>query len=306
MIDIIGKRYWFFLISALVIIPGIISLAIFGLKPGVDFSSGSTMTLRFSGEVEQSQLRQELVELGYGEAVIQRTGEGDSLIRLREITPGEKEKLVEDLEAGLGCEITVRDYYSVSPVVATKIGQDALIAISAAAVFMLLYIVWAFHRMPKPFRWGMCAVAGLVHDLLVVIGIFSILGWISGVEIDALFITGMLAVVGYSVNDSIVVFDRIRENMSRGISRDFEVVVNSGVVGTLVRSLNTSLTTLFVILAVFLFGGVTIHYFILVLLLGVIAGTYSSMCFTSSLLVVWERGEWGRFVSWLPFVRKPV
>ena len=304
MMDIVGKRYWFFLISALVIVPGIISLAIFGLTPGVDFSSGTTMTLRFDADVEQSQLRQELIALGYDKAVIQRTGEDDFFIRIRQVSSEERQALVTGLKSALSTEITVRDYYAVSPIIATETGRNAAIAVGIAAIAMLVYIAWAFRRMPKPFRWGTCAIIALIHDALVVVGIFSILGWVAGVQIDAMFITGMLTVVGYSVNNTVVVFDRIRENVSKGISKDFEVTVNASVLETLGRSLNTSLTTLFVILAIFLFGGVTVRYFILVLLIGVIAGTYSSMCLAAPLLVIWDRGEWGRFFSWLPFVKK--
>ncbi len=303
--DIVGKRFWFFLISAVVLIPGIISLAIFGLEPGVDFSSGTTMTLRFDAEVEQNQLRQELAGLGYDKAMIQRTGEGDFFVRVREISTEEKQELISSLGADLNTEVTVRDYYTVSPIIATETGRNAAIAIGIAAVFMLFYIVWAFRRMPKPFRWGTCAIIALIHDVLVVMGVFSILGWVAGVQIDAMFITGMLTVVGYSVNNTVVVFDRIRENVSKGISKDFELTVNSSILETIARSLNTSLTTLFVILAVLLFGGITIRYFILVLFIGLISGTYSSMCIAAPLLVVWDKGEWGRFFSWLGFARKP-
>lgn len=303
--DILGKRFWFFLISAVVLIPGIISLATFGLEPGVDFSSGTTMTLRFDAEVEQNQLRQELAGLGYDKAMIQRTGEGDFFVRVREISTEEKQELISSLGADLNTEVTVRDYYTVSPIIATETGRNAAIAIGIAAVFMLFYIVWAFRRMPKPFRWGTCAIIALIHDVLVVMGVFSILGWVAGVQIDAMFITGMLTVVGYSVNNTVVVFDRIRENVSKGISKDFEVTVNSSILETIARSLNTSLTTLFVILAVLLFGGITIRYFILVLFIGLISGTYSSMCIAAPLLVVWDKGEWGRFFSWLGFARKP-
>lgn len=303
--DILGKRFWFFLISAVVLIPGIISLAIFGLEPGVDFSSGTTMTLRFDAEVEQNQLRQELAGLGYDKAMIQRTGEGDFFVRVREISTEEKQELISSLGADLNTEVTVRDYYTVSPIIATETGRNAAIAIGIAAVFMLFYIVWAFRRMPKPFRWGTCAIIALIHDVLVVMGVFSILGWVAGVQIDAMFITGMLTVVGYSVNNTVVVFDRIRENVSKGISKDFELTVNSSILETIARSLNTSLTTLFVILAVLLFGGITIRYFILVLFIGLISGTYSSMCIAAPLLVIWDKGEWGRFFSWLGFARKP-
>ena len=198
----------------------------------------------------------------------------------------------------------MRDSYTVSPIIATETGRNAAIAVTIAAVFMLFYIAWAFRRMPKPLRWGTCAIIALIHDVLVVIGVFSILGWTIGIQIDAMFITGMLTVVGYSVNNTVVVFDRIRENVSRGISKDLEVTVNASILETLGRSINTSLTTLFVILAIFLFGGITIRYFILVLLIGVVAGTYSSMCIAGSLLVVWDKGEWGRFISWMGFAKK--
>ena len=305
MMDIVGKRFWFFLISAVIIIPGIISLAIFGLEPGVDFSSGTTMTLRFDAGVEQNQLRQELADLGYDGAMIQRTGEDDFFVRVREISTEERTELISSLGADLNTEVTVRDSYTVSPIIATETGRNAAIAVMVAAVFMLFYIAWAFRRMPKPLRWGTCAIIALVHDVLLVMGIFSILGWVAGIQIDAMFITGMLTVVGYSVNNTVVVFDRIRENVSKGVSKDFEVTVNSSVLETIGRSLNTSLTTLFVILAIFLFGGVTIRYFILVLLIGVISGTYSSMCLAGPLLVIWDKREWGRFVSWLPFAKKP-
>ena len=303
--NIIGRRFWFFIISAIIIVPGIISLAIFGLEPGIDFSSGTTMTLRFGTEVDQGELRQELSELGYDKAMIQRTGDDDFFIRVEEISSEERKELVTALESTFSTEITIRDSYTVSPIIATETGRNAAIAVAVAAVAMLLYIAWAFRRMPKPFRWGICAIAALIHDVLVVMGIFSILGWVADVQIDAMFITGMLTVVGYSVNNTVVVFDRIRENVSKGISKDFEVTVNSSILETLARSLNTSLTTLFVILAIFLFGGVTIQYFILVLLIGVIAGTYSSICIAGSLLVIWDKGEWARFISWLPFAKKP-
>ena len=289
MINIVGKRKWLFLISAVVIVPGVISLLIFGLDPGVDFSSGTSMTLRFETEVEQSRLRQELIDLGYDKAVIQRTDEIDFFVRINEITTEDRQALMQGLESALNTTVLVRDFYTVSPIIATETGRNAAIAVGIAALAMLLYIAWAFRRMPKPFHWGTCAIIALLHDILVVVGIFSILGRVAGVQIDALFITGMLTVVGYSVNNTVVVFDRIRENVSKGIGKDFENTVNASILETLGRSLNTSLTTLFVILAIFLFGGVTIRYFVLVLLIGVIAGTYSSVFIAGPLLVVWDK-----------------
>ncbi len=296
MIDFVGKKQWFFLISAVALIVVIISLAVFKLQPGIDFTGGTSMTLHFTPQVEQSQLRQEFINLGHPEAVIQRTG-SDFFIRIKGISTQERETMTEGLEISLGSEITVRDYNTVSPSIATETARNAGIAVIIAAVAMLFYIAWAFRRMPKPFRWGTCAIIALVHNVLIVIGIFSILGRVANVEVDAMFITGVLTVVGYSINNTVVVFDRIRENMSKGISPDFAVTVNCSLMETLARSLNTTLTTLCVILALLLFGGATIHYFILVLFIGLLAGTYSSMCIAGQLLVVWEKKEWGRLFS---------
>jgi len=296
MIDFVGKKQWFFLISAVALIVVIISLAVFKLQPGIDFTGGTSMTLHFTPQVEQSQLRQEFINLGHPEAVIQRS-EDDFFTRIKEISAQEREAMMEGLETSLGSEITVRDYNTVSPSIATETARNAGIAVIIAAVAMLFYIAWAFRRMPKPFRWGTCAIIALVHNVLIVVGIFSILGRVANVEVDAMFITGVLTVVGYSINNTVVVFDRIRENTSKGISPDFAVTVNCSLMETLARSLNTTLTTLCVILALLLFGGATIHYFILVLFIGLLAGTYSSMCIAGQLLVVWEKGEWGRLLS---------
>jgi preprotein translocase subunit SecF len=290
MIDLVGKRNWFFLISAIVIIPGIISLAVFGLKPGVDFSSGTAMTLNFDKEVELSQLRQELTDLGYDRAVVQPAGEGEFFIRLPEISAEETTKLKGSLETGLDTTITVSSLYSVSPIVAAGTVRNTIIAVVVASIGILLYISWAFRKMPKPLRWGTCAVIALMHDLVVVIAVFSILGWVAGMEVDALFVTGVLAVVGVSVNNIVVVFDRIRENLKRGVSRDFEVIANYGIVESLGRSLNTGLATLFVIVALYLLGGVTTHTLVLALMIGIATGIYSSLCIAGQLLVVWEKG----------------
>ena len=290
MIDLIGKRNWFFLISAIVIIPGIISLAVFGLKPGVDFSSGTAITIHFDKAVELSQVRQELTNLGYDQAVVQPAGEGDFFIRLPEMSSDQTTQLKDKLQTGLDTTLTVSSLYTVSPIVAAGTVRNTIIAVVVAAVGILLYISWAFRKMPNPFRWGTCAIIALIHDLVVVIAIFSILGWAANVEVDALFVTGVLAVVGVSVNNIVVVFDRIRENTKRGVSRDFEVVANYGIVESLGRSLNTGLATLFVIVALYLLGGQTTRTLVLALLIGIATGIYSSLCIAGQLLVVWEKG----------------
>jgi len=290
MIDLVGKRNWFFLISAIVIIPGIISLAVFGLKPGVDFSSGTAMTLHFDKSVELSQIRQEITQLGYDTAIVQPAGEGDFFVRLPEISPEQTTALKDGLQTGLDTTVTIVSLYTVSPIVAAGTVRNTIIAVVVASVGILLYISWAFRKMPNPIRWGTCAIIAIVHDLIVVISIFSILGWATGLEVDALFVTGVLAVVGVSVNNIVVVFDRIRENMKRGVSRDFAVVANYGIVESLGRSLNTGLATLFVIVALYILGGATTHTLVLALLIGIATGIYSSLCIAGQLLVVWEKG----------------
>ncbi len=298
MIDLVGKRSWYFLASAAVIVLGLVSLLLpGGLKWGIEFTAGSAMTLSFDAGVEQAGLREELGTLGYDEAVIQRTAGGSFLVRTRQISQEEKDRLEADLTEGLG-PLQVLDFYTVSPVVASEIRPKAVIAVALAAVGILLYISWAFRRIPRPYRYGSCAIVALTHDVLVVLGIFSILGRLFNIQIDAMFITAVLAVVGYSVNNTVVVFDRVRENLGKGIKGTFEVVVNRSLVETVSRSLNTSLTTVFVLLALYLFGGITIRNFILVLLLGTVAGTYSSLLIASQLLVVWERGEFSRLWRW--------
>jgi preprotein translocase subunit SecF len=304
MIDFVGQKRWFFLISWILVIIGVASLIIsqiqFGapLRLGTDFAGGTSMTLQFSPAVEQSQLREEMTRLGYDEATIQNAGEGSFIIHTREITSDEARELADGLGAALNAQVDVADYYLASATVGAATARSALIAVIVASIAMLFYIVWAFRRMPKPFRWGSCAVIALVHDVFITLGFFSLLGLLAGVEIDALFITGLLTVVGYSINNIVVIFDRIRENKARGISSDFALTVNSSIVETLGRCLNTSLTTLFVILALFLFGGATIHHFVLVLLFGVIIGTYDSIFVAGPLLVVWERGEWTALFPW--------
>jgi len=298
-LNIIGKRFWFLAISGLLILISIIALATFGLRYGVEFSSGSILRVSFEQAVTLSDLRQELASLGYGTALIQHTEAGDFLIRTHDLTGEEKTALEEALSARFG-QLTETEFNTVSPMVAQETMQNAAIAVAIAAIGILLYITWAFHRMPKPFHYGTCAVIAVIHDSLVAIGAFAILGGVLGWEVNLMFITGILAVIGYSVNNTVVVFDRIRENQALGVSPDFEVVVNNSLVETLSRSLNTSLTTLFVVLALMLFVGASIQNFATVLLIGIVAGTFNSIGIAPSLLVVWERGEWGRFLQWLP------
>ncbi len=310
MQDLVSKRYWFLLLSAVIIIPGLIALLLFGLRPGIDFSSGSIMTLKFSNAIDQSELRQELTTLGQGDAIIQRTDPTTYLVRTRELVhakagadgddlaESEKDAIVAALGQRFG-EVQLLTFDSVSPIVASETVNNAAFAVLAAALGILLYITWAFRKVARPFRYGACAVAALLHDVLVVLGTAAILGRVIGLEVDAMFITATLTVIGFSVHDTIVVFDRIRENMRR-VSGGFDNVVNQSLLQTMARSLTTSLTVVFTLLAILLFGGVTIRSFVLVLLIGIISGTYSSIFNASQLLVVWEHGEFKKLFRRLP------
>jgi preprotein translocase subunit SecF len=290
MIDIVGKRKWFFLISIILLVPGIISMIFAGFRLGIDFSSGTVMTLRFSTAVDQATLREQMGQLGYGDASIQKTGQGDFLVRTKDINTEQKTALLDGLQKGLNTQVTVRDFNTVSPLVAGEVARNAALAVLIAAVFMIIYIAFAFRKMPNPFRWGFSAVIALLHDVLIVMGIFSILGWAIGYQVDSMFIVAMLTIVGYSINNTCVVYDRVRENVRKGISRDFAVTVNSSILETIARCINCSLTVIFTCLAIYLFGGVTIQQFIMALLIGVVVGVYDSVFVAGPLLVLWDRG----------------
>jgi preprotein translocase subunit SecF len=294
--NIIGKRLWFFLVSGILILISIVSLSTFGLKPGIEFSSGSMLTVKFETEVDYTEFQQEITGLGYTDAIIQHTGAGEFLIRTKELTEAEKAQLEVSLSERFGA-LSEAQFYSVSPMVATETARNAAFAVAVAMVGMLLYVTWAFRKMPSPFRWGTCFVIAMFHDLLVTVGLFSLLSGLLGWEINLMFITGLLAIIGVSLDNTIVVFDRMRENMRIGASADFETVVNNSQVETMSRSLNTSITILITTLALLLFVGATIQNFAVVFLIGVIVGTFDSVFVAPGLLVVWDKGEWGRFIG---------
>ena len=315
MLDIVAKRGWYFVVSAIVIVPGLISMIIApgwitgdsGLKAGIDFSSGSVMNVTFRQPVEEEDIWNRMNELGHSEALIQRIGGTNFFIRteiLKEAIgdqPSEREVIESDLEYFLGMERDRVEFDTVSPIVAQETVKTAFYALAAASVFILFFVWYAFRRVPKAHRYGVSAILALVHDLLIILGIFSILGRVINLEVNSMFIVGLLIVAGYSVNDTIVVFDRIRENVSRSPDRDLATMVNLSIMESMGRSLNTSITTLVVLLAMLFIGGNSIRELLLVLAIGAVAGTYSSIFIASQYLVMWDRGEIGRF-----FRRKPV
>ena len=300
--NIVGKRRWFFLLSAIIIIPGLISLLIPPrLYLGIDFTGGSTLNVQFASPISVAQLRERLDRLGHPEAVIQPTGRTGVFIRtseLRRMNPQEgtrsEQEVIREAFNDLA-EVTRMDVSLVSGVIAQDTVRNAFITVVAASIGILLYITWAFRRVPKPFRYGVAAIIALSHDVLIVLGIFSVLGKLLNLEVNSMFIAGLLTVIGYSVNDTIVVFDRIRENVARFPVERLENTVNTSLLETLGRSINTSLTLLLTVTALLLLGGDSIRNFLLVLLIGIIAGTYSSICIASQVLVAWETGEAGRF-----------
>ncbi len=271
----------------------IIFLAVFGLQPGVEFSSGSVMTIGFEEDVTKQSLEESLAELGYTNVIIQDVGESDLLVRLPRLTAVDKTALEAALTETYET-IVVREFDDVSEMVAAETTRNALIAVGVATIGILLYIAWAFRRMPHPFRYGICSIIALVHDAVVALGIFALLGKMFGWEIDLQFVIGILAVIGYSVNNTVVVFDRIRENLLNSSRVPFETVVNNSLVETLTRSFNTSLTTLFVVVALILFVGAAIQNFSVILLIGIVAGTFSSAFVAPSLLVTWEKLRSGK------------
>jgi preprotein translocase subunit SecF len=296
MMHIMRRRALYYIISLAIILPGLVSLAIPPhLKLAVDFTGGTLWELQFQQAVQPAEVKGVMAEKGYPDAVVQTSGDRGVLIRSKEI-PSEgntKSDILQALQAKFGPATELR-FESVGPVIGQEVATRAIAAVFLASIGILLYIAWAFRKVDHPVRYGLCAIIALLHDALVVLGIFSILGHLFNVEVDSLFVTAVLTVIGFSVHDTIVVFDRIRENARRMHGVPFEDVVNHSLLQTLGRSLATSLTVLFTLSALTLFGGVTIRLFALTLLIGIISGTYSSIFNASALLVSWENGDLGR------------
>ncbi|MCH2306691.1 MAG: protein translocase subunit SecF [SAR202 cluster bacterium] len=292
-------RGWFFLFSLCVILPGMYFLLVQpGLKSGIDFSGGSSLTVRYDVPVQQDVLRNALESIGYSESTVQDFGDNTFFLRMHLLEDGTYEDVVAQLadKIGMNAQYEILSFDLVSPVIAREVVLNAFYAVIAAAVGIFIYVWWAFRNVPSPFRYGVAALVALLHDGLVVLGVFALLGWVLNYEVNTMFLIALLTVIGYSVNDTIVVFDRLRENVSIYPNRDFTENVNFSISETIGRSLNTSLTLLLPLLALILFGGQTIQVFLVVLLIGVVAGTYSSIAIASQILVSWHSGDFGRWV----------
>ena len=295
MIDILSKRYLYFAISLLVILPGLILLASRGLPLSIDFTGGSLLEVQFEGgePIPNAELVQLYENAGIGDAQVQTTESGSLLIRSSFLTNETRDLILNEMREQSGGEVTVIRFDSVGPSIGAAVTSRAALAVAVAALAVVVYITWAFSRVPNAFRYGVCAVIAMIHDVAVVFSVAGIGALLFDWQIDSLFLTALLTVIGFSVQDKVVVFDRIRENTNIFRRLDYEKLVNHSIVQTLQRSINTQLMTVeFLLLALALFGGVTLQEFAIILLVGLFSGTYSSIFIAAPILVLWENREW--------------
>jgi len=290
--NIIGRKNWYFGLSLLVLIPGIIAIFLWGLNLSIDFTGGSRLTLSFKNTVSDKQAESIDKILKSDNITVGSVEKSNKLIFVRTapMDQSQNNKFINSLSKEFQ-DVKEQEFETIGPTIGKETTLNALKAVLISSVLIILYITWSFRSVPKPassFRFGICAIVALIHDVLVVVGIFAILGHFFGVEIDSLFVTAILTVIGFSVHDTIVVFDRIRENLRKTGGADFPKTVNESIIQTIDRSLNTSLTVILVLVGLLLFGGESIRWFVVALLIGIISGTYSSIFNASPLLVLWH------------------
>jgi preprotein translocase subunit SecF len=294
--SIIGRRKVWYILSAILILPGIISLFIWRLNVGIDFKGGTSEQIDFTNRPSIEVIREDLNELRIAGLTVQTTGDNGVIIRY----PNEEgsqarntgNEIIKKLQKSFP-DAKETSFENIGGTVASSTTKKAATAVALTSLAIIFFIAWSFRSVPKPassWRFGVTAILALAHDILFVIGAFSLIGhFIPSVEVDALFITAILTILGFSVNDTIVVFDRIRENLRRNPGKEFDEIANSSLNQTLARSLNTSMTVLIVLLSLLLLGGSPIRNFILALTLGVAIGTYSSIFNAAPLLVTWQK-----------------
>ncbi len=311
--SVVRFRRWFFAISAVLFFLSAGALISFKLNPGIDFTGGAAIAIQYEEVVSADQVNAAIEGAGQRDAIVQATGGNTFFVRLGELELDKRDSDGKVVERGdetrvrqalaeLGA-VEVGSFDSVSGVIGSENVRSAVIAVIVASFVILVYVTWAFRRVPSPFRYGVAAIIALVHDVFIVLGVFSILGETINLEVNAMFITGVLTTIGYSVNDTIVVFDRLRENVVRYAGASTRELVDISVRETIGRSLNTSITLIVVVVTLLLFAGPTIRPLLYVLLAGVTVGTYSSIFIASLTLVSWEEGEIGRFFRRITFRR---
>ena len=284
--DIVGRRNWYFLLSLAIILPGIISMALFGFRLGIDFAGGDQYNLAFTQPVQASVVQKEMDTFNV-EATVQQAGSNGVLITTKPLSSAQETTIRADLAEKFPLDPARSSYAQVGPTIARElvVGAGGLIAI--ASILIVLYLSFRFN-----YKFAICAILALLHDVFILTGIYSIFGKVFNLplgEINTLFVTAVLTVIGFSVHDTIVIFDRIRENLRQASRLTFEQNVNLSIIQSLARSVNTSMTVVFVLVALFLISPQNIKGFTLALLIGIISGTYSSIFNASPLLVVWRR-----------------
>lgn len=292
MIDVVGKKKWYFIFSGLLLTCGMTALAIWGLNLGVDFTGGTLLELSFKKEIDKNKLEAVIEKQKINVASIAPTESKTYLVRTKPLSDAQRMTILSTAKKEFGAAEQL-SLETIGPTIGAELLRKAGLALVIAVVAIVLYIAWAFRSVPKPassWRFGVTAIIALLHDSAIVVGVFAILGHFLAVEINAFFVTALLTIIGFSVHDTIVVFDRVRENLRNNVGENFAATINHSIMQTLARSLNTSVTVVFVLLAVLLFGGASLRWFTVALMVGIISGTYSSIFTASPLLVVWQ--EW--------------
>jgi len=296
MFDFIGKGRWFAIPSLILIIVGVISLGVFGLERSIEFTGGSLVRVNFVNAVERDAVVKAFTDVGHGEARVQGDPFDPSRFTIRtKVLTTEAFATVKTKLQALSPFVADPTLDTVDPQVSGEKVRGAIIAILVTCVGILIYVALAFRRLPKSWRYGTTAVIALVHDVIIPLGLFALLGVWFNMEVNLMFIAAMLAVLGYSVNNTCVIFDRIRENLTKDRGQDIADIANRSVNETLGRTMNSTLTTLFVMVALYIYTGFNapdFQNFILALLIGIVAGAYSSIFLSSWLIVVWDRGKW--------------
>jgi len=282
-------RKFSYIFSIILVLTSITSLAFYGLKFGIDFTGGSLIEVQFESRPDINIVRQKIESLNFGQVVIQPAGDAGFSIRTSELSTDERQKMTTEL-SGLG-KIKDISANTIGPTIGQELRSRSIWAMILVLIAIILYIAFAFRKVSLPVSswfYGIFAVIALFHDVFIPLGVFSLLGHFKGIEVDTLFVTAILTVLGFSVHDTIVVFDRIRENLTLSRKETFEETVGRSLSQTLTRSINTSLTVLVVLTALFFLGAEATKYFALALIIGIVAGTYSSIFIASPLLVTWN------------------
>ena len=291
--NILGKRYFFFMLSLILIVPGLIILFTGGLPLSIDFTGGSLLEVSFAGKSpEPAEIIAIYDDANIKDVQVQTSETGSYIIRSEFLENDVRDTVLTAMTDAIG-EPTVIRFDSVGPSIGEQVTSRGAIAVAVASVLVVVFIAWSFRGVQNAFRYGISAILAMLHDVALIFSITAIGGLFFGWEIDSLFLTALLTVIGFSMQDSIVVFDRIRENANIHRRLEYETLVNHSIVQTLQRSINTQLMTVeFLLLALALFGGVTLQEFAVVLLVGLMSGTYSSIFIAAPILVVWENKEW--------------